>query len=395
VAKISSRLLEIKPSVTLAVTQKAQELRAKGADVLSFSAGEPDFDTPPHIVAAAKQALDDGMTRYTPVAGIPALRAAVAAESAAVRGPACEPSQVIVTVGAKHALFNFFQAVLDPGDVVVVPAPYWVSYPDQVLLAGGQPVFVETRAEDGFALRPEDLQKVAGPRTKAVVINTPSNPTGGVYSREQITAITRAALDLGLWVVADEVYRDLVYDDSEHVSPLTAAGADGAERVFVVDGVSKTYAMTGWRIGWGIGDPELIGAMNKIQGQSTSNPCSVAQAAALAGIEQEKGFLEEWRVQYQQRRDVMVAGLEAIPGVSCTLPQGAFYVLPEVSAYVEKLGRGASDVDLSTHLLEQANLATVPGSAFGAPGYIRLSYATSLELIEQGLERLTKALAAL
>lgn len=392
-AKISSRLLEIKPSVTLAVTQKAGELRARGADVISFSAGEPDFDTPAHIVEAAKRALDEGMTRYTPVAGIPALRQAVATESAAVRGIPCDPSQVIVTVGAKHALYNFFQAALDPGDVVVVPAPYWVSYPDQVLLAGGQPVFVETRAEDDFALTPEALEKVAGPRTKAVVLNTPSNPTGGVYSRQQIEAVTRKALDLGLWILADEVYRDLVYDGAEHVSPLTVAS--GHERVFVVDGVSKTYAMTGWRIGWGIGDPELIGAMNKIQGQSTSNPTAVAQAAARAGIEQPKGFLDEWRQQYQRRRDVMVEGLEAIPGVTCTRPQGAFYVLPDVSVYVDKLGRGASDVELATHLLEQANLATVPGSAFGAPGFIRLSYATSLELIEQGLDRMTKALAAL
>jgi len=395
VAKISSRLLEIKPSVTLAVTQKAGELRAKGIDVISLSAGEPDFATPAHIVAAAKQALDDGMTRYTPVAGIPALRQAVAKESAEARGVACDPSRVVVTVGAKHALFNFFQAVLDPGDVVVVPAPYWVSYPDQVLLAGGQPVFVQTRAEDGFALRPEDLEKVIGPKTKAVVINTPSNPTGGVYTREQTEAITRFALDRGLWVLSDEIYRDLVYEGAEHVSPLTAAGGEGAERVFVVDGVSKTYAMTGWRIGWGIGDPELIGAMSKIQGQSTSNPTSLAQAGALAAVEQPSDFLEEWCAQYRRRRDVIVQGLEAIPGVTCTVPQGAFYVLPDVSHYVERLGRGASDIELATLLLEKANVATVPGSAFGAPGFIRLSYATSLEMIEKGLERLAAAFAAL
>jgi len=394
-AKISSRLLEIKPSVTLAVTQKAGELRARGIDVISLSAGEPDFDTPPHIVAAAKQALDEGKTRYTPVAGIPELRRAVAEQSAGARGVACDPSQVVVTVGAKHALFNFFQAVLDPGDVVVVPAPYWVSYPDQVLLAGGQPVFVQTRPEDGFALRPEDLEKVLGPKTKAVVINTPSNPTGGVYTREQTEAITRFALDRGLWILSDEIYRDLVYEGAEHVSPLTVAGGEGAERVFVVDGVSKTYAMTGWRIGWGIGDPELIKAMSKIQGQSTSNPTSLAQAGALAAVERPCDFLEDWRAQYLERRDAIVRGLEAIPGVTCTVPQGAFYVLPDVSHYVEKLGRGASDIELATLLLEKANVATVPGSAFGAPGFIRLSYATSLELIEKGVERLAAALAAL
>jgi len=387
--------LEIKPSVTLTVTQKAGELRAKGVDVISLSAGEPDFDTPAHIIAAAKQALDDGMTRYTPVAGIPELRQAVADESAAVRRVACDPSRVIVTVGAKHALYNFFQAVLDPGDVVVIPAPYWVSYPDQVLLAGGQPVFAETRAEEEFSLGPDDLAKVLGPRTKAVVLNTPSNPTGGVYERERVEAVTRLALDRGLWIVADEIYRELVYDGAEHVSPLTVADGKGDERVFVVDGVSKTYAMTGWRIGWGIGDPDLIRALNKIQGQSTSNPTAMAQAAALAGVRQPRDFLDEWRAQYVRRRDAMIAGLEAIPGVTCTVPRGAFYALPDVSHYVEKLGRGASDVELATHLLDRAGVATVPGSAFGAPGYIRLSYATSLELIEKGLERMARALAAL
>lgn len=392
--KISSRLDNIKPSITLAVTQKAQELRSRGADVISFSAGEPDFATPGHIVEAAKKALDNGMTRYTPVAGIPELKKAVAAQSEEVRFVGCKPEQVIITVGAKHALYNFFQAVLDPGDQVVIPAPYWVSYPDQVLLAGGEPVFSETTAKNNWILTPQDLEKIAGPKTKAVIINTPSNPTGGLYSREAIEAITEKALSMGLWIVADEIYRDLIYDGVEHVSPLSVA-SDDAARVFVVDGVSKTYAMTGWRIGWGIGDPDVIKAMSKIQGQSTSNPASMAQAAALAAITTPADFLPGWLAEYKNRRDVIVEGLKAMPGVECVTPRGAFYVLPDVSAVLERMGGGVTDVDLATLLLEKALVATVPGSAFGAPGHLRFSYATSMDAIEAGIVRVGETLAKL
>ncbi len=380
--------------MTLAVTQKAQELRSRGADVISFSAGEPDFDTPGHIVEAAKKALDKGMTRYTPVAGIPELRQAVAAQSEEVRSVGCKPEQVIITVGAKHALYGFFQAVLDPGDQVVIPTPYWVSYPDQVLLAGGEPVFFETTAKNNWILTPQDLEKIAGPKTRAVVINTPSNPTGGLYSREATEAITEKALAMGLWIIADEIYRELIYDGIEHVSPLSVA-SDAAARVFVVDGVSKTYAMTGWRIGWGIGDPDVIKAMSKIQGQSTSNPASMAQAAALAAITTPADFLPGWLEEYKKRRDVIVKGLDAMPGVECVTPRGAFYVLPDVSAVLERMGGGVTDVDLATLLLEKALVATVPGSAFGAPGHLRFSYATSLDAIETGIARVGETLAEL
>ncbi len=392
--KTSSRLDKIRPSVTLAVTQKAQELRSRGADVISFSAGEPDFDTPGHIVEAAKKALDKGMTRYTPVAGIPELRQAVAAQSEEVRSVGCKPEQVIITVGAKHALYGFFQAVLDPGDQVVIPTPYWVSYPDQVLLAGGEPVFFETTAKNNWILTPQDLEKIAGPKTRAVVINTPSNPTGGLYSREATEAITEKALAMGLWIIADEIYRELIYDGIEHVSPLSVA-SDAAARVFVVDGVSKTYAMTGWRIGWGIGDPDVIKAMSKIQGQSTSNPASMAQAAALAAITTPADFLPGWLEEYKKRRDGIVKGLDAMPGVECVTPRGAFYVLPDVSAVLERMGGGVTDVDLATLLLEKALVATVPGSAFGAPGHLRFSYATSLDAIETGIARVGETLAEL
>ena len=392
--KISSRLDRIKPSPTLSVTQKAQELKARGIDVISFSAGEPDFDTPAHIVDAGVRAMRDGITRYTPVAGMPKLREAVAAQSQQVRGVPCAAKQVIVTVGAKQALYGFFQAVLNPGDEVVIPAPYWVSYPDQVLLAGGEPKIVATRAEDDWVLTPDALERAVGPRTVAVVLNTPSNPTGGLYSKEAVTAITRRAIELKLWIVADEIYRDLIYDGMGHVSPLSVAG-DGRERVFVVDGVSKTYAMTGWRIGWGIGDPEVISAMSTIQGQATSNASSMCQAAALAAVTEPADFLPGWRAEYAARRDAMVDGLNRMPGVTCRRPQGAFYVLPCVQEICARMGSGTTDVEVSTYLLEKGRVATVPGTAFGAPGYIRLSYATSMRNVEEGLKRVAEAFAAL
>jgi len=394
VGKISSRLNRIKPSPTLSVTQKAQELKARGIDVVSFSAGEPDFDTPPHIVDAAVRAMRDGVTRYTAVAGMPKLREAVAAQSQAVRGVPCAAKQVIVTSGAKHALYGFFHAVLNQGDEVVIPAPYWVSYPDQVMLAGGEPIIVETRAEDDWVLTPEALERVVTPRTVAVVINTPSNPTGGLYSAEAVAAITRRAVELKLWIVADEIYRDLIYDGMDHVSPLSVAG-DGKERVFVVDGVSKTYAMTGWRIGWGIGDPEVIAAMATIQGQETSNATSMSQAATITAITEPTGFLDGWRAEYAARRDAMVDGLNRMPGVTCRKPRGAFYVLPCVQEICARMGSAATDMEVATYLLEKGRVATVPGTAFGAPGYIRLSYATSMRNIEEGLKRVAEAFAAL
>ncbi|MDD5306480.1 MAG: pyridoxal phosphate-dependent aminotransferase [Deltaproteobacteria bacterium] len=393
--RISSRLGPIKPSPTLTVTQKAQELRAKGVDVISFSAGEPDFATPPHVVAACKKALDDGMTRYTPVAGIPALRKAVAEESARTRNVPCAPSNVVVTAGAKNALYSFFQAVLDPGDEVIVPAPYWVSYPDQILLAGGKPVIVETRSADGWVLTPAALKAAATARTKAVVINTPSNPTGAIYKDKAAAAITECALGLGMWIVSDEIYRDLVYDGLRHVSPLSLAGEAGRERVFVADGVSKSFAMTGWRIGWGIGPTDVMKAIDTIQGQSVSNATTMAQVAAAAALTGPRGFLEEWKDQYVERRDLMVRCLRAMPGMACEVPRGAFYVLADASGVIARMGKDADDIALANLLLDKARIAVVPGSAFGASGHIRFSYATSREAIEKGLARMAELLATI
>ncbi len=390
--KLASHLSRIKPSATLAVTQRAGELRAQGVDVISFSAGEPDFDTPPHIVEAAKSALDEGMTRYTPVAGIAPLREAVASQSARVRGVPCEPPNTIVSVGAKHVLYEFFAAILDPGDEVIIPAPYWVSYPDQVLLTGGEPVIVETTAADNFALSKEAFEKALTKKTKVLVLNTPSNPTGGVYSKEQVDALTNAAVDAGVYVLSDEIYRDLVYGDAAHVSPLEVVPEDKRELVFIADGVSKTYAMTGWRIGYGIGHPDIIKAMSKVQGQSTSNPTSIAQAGALKAITSEAPFIEEWKKAYAERRDLLVGRLNRMDGVECLLPGGAFYALPSFEGVLERMGKPGDDLALTAQLLEEAQVACVPGTAFGAPGHIRLSYATSIEAIEEGLTRIEGAL---
>jgi aspartate aminotransferase len=374
------------------VTQKAAALRSRGLDILSFSAGEPDFDTPEHIVAAAEEALRKGQTRYTATAGVPALRAAVAAESQLARGVPATADEVIVTVGAKHALYLLFQALLDPGDEVIVPAPYWVSYPDQVLLAGGVPVIAPTQAEENYELSVSTLEKLVTGRTKALVLNTPSNPTGSVYRRESLEKLTHFALEAGLVVVCDEIYRDLVYGEATHVSPLSLAPRDKRDLVFVVDGVSKTYAMTGWRIGWGIGQSDLIKAMTKIQGQEVSNPTSFAQMATLKALDGPKEFLKEWLAEYCLRRNLMVERLNAIPGLSCHLPQGAFYVLVNVKKVLSAMGPEATDVTLSDRLLDAAQVAVVPGSAFGAPGTIRLSYATSRQDIEMGVARLAEAI---
>jgi aspartate aminotransferase len=389
---LSDRLSRIAPSPTVVMTQRAAELRAEGVDVLSLSAGEPDFDTPPHIVQAAKEALDGGMTRYTAAPGIPELRQAVADQSASVRGVPCDPSRVIITVGAKHAIFEFFMAVLNPGDEVIIPAPFWVSYPDQVRLAGGVPVIAETSAEDSFTLTTETLDRLKTPRTKVVVLNTPNNPTGTVYTEAQVTALMTSAAADGIWVLTDEVYRDLVYDGEKSVSPLTVAPEQRRERVFVVDGVSKSFAMTGWRIGWGIGHPDVISGMTKLQGQSTTNATAVSQAAALTAITGPSDFMSDWNARYTERRDAIVDGLSRIDGVECRKPAGAFYVLPSVKGVLARLGEGTTDVALASRLLEESQVATVPGSAFGAPGHLRLSYATSLDIIKESVARMKRAI---
>jgi aspartate aminotransferase len=399
--KLASRLDPIKPSITLAVTAKAAALKAAGVDVISFGAGEPDFDTPTHIKAAVRDALErpqGGFGKYTDVAGLMVLRKAVAAELGAVHKVALDPEQILVSTGAKHSLYNLFMALLDPGDEVLIPAPYWVSYPDIVMMAEGRPVILPTRADNDFAVTAAQVRDACTPRTRAIVLNNPSNPTGAVYTRAQIEALAQVVVEKDLLIVSDDIYRQLVYGDAEYVS-IASISPEVARRTILIDGASKTYAMTGWRIGYTAGPVPLIKAMAKIQGQSTSNPTHVAQLAALAALTGPQECIAEMRKAFDERRIAMVKLLRAIPGVACREPKGAFYAFPDVSAYVgKKTPEGkllGDDVQLCDWLVEAGKVAVVPGSGFGAPGFVRLSYACSMQNIETGIDRLGKALAQL
>ena len=396
--KLASRLDPIKPSITLAVTAKAAKLKADGVDVVSFGAGEPDFDTPDHIKDAARASLDKGVGKYTEVGGILPLRKAIAAELSAVHKTTIEPDQVLVSSGAKHSLYNIFMALIDPGDEVLIPAPYWVSYPDMVMLAGGKPVILETKADDDFAVTAQQVAAAVTPKTRAIVLNNPSNPTGAVYTRAQIEALAKVVVEKNLIVISDDIYRQLVYGDAEYVS-IASVSPEVAKLCVLVDGVSKTYAMTGWRIGYTAGPQPLIKAMAKIQGQSTSNPTHIAQIATLAALTGPQDCVATMRKAFDERRKEMVKLLRAIPGVSCREPKGAFYAFPNVAAYVgKKTPQGtvlADDVQLCDWLVEVGKVAVVPGSGFGAPGFVRLSYACSMQNIQKGVGRMAEALATL
>ncbi|MEM9487498.1 MAG: pyridoxal phosphate-dependent aminotransferase [Myxococcota bacterium] len=396
--KLSSRLDRFQPSITLAITGKAKTLRAQGVDVLSFGAGEPDFDTPDHIKEAARQGLDKGVSKYTVVSGIAPLREAVATTLSAVHKVELSSDQVLVSVGGKHSYNNLCMALLDDGDEVIIPAPYWVSYPDIVKLAGGKPVIIETRAEDDFAVTPEALEAAITPRTKAMVLNSPSNPTGAVYSRQQLEALAEVVIKHGIWVISDDIYRSLVYGDTEYTSFASLSPEAGAHTI-LVDGVSKAYAMTGWRIGFTAGPRELIKGMAKLQGQTTSGATHIAQVAALAAISGSQDCVETMRQAFDKRRQLILELLRAIPGVTCREPRGAFYAFPNLGAYVgKKTPKGeklADDVALCSYVLDTGRVAIVPGSAFGAPGFARMSYACSEDDIRQGLARMGEALSQL
>jgi aspartate aminotransferase len=396
--RLASRLDVVVPSATLAINARAQMLRAQGVDVISFGAGEPDFDTPPNIAEAGVAAIHAGRTRYTPVAGIAELRAAVAAQSTAVRGVPAKPEHVVVTVGAKGALFNLAMCLFEPGDEVVIPAPYWVSYPEQVRLVGATAVFVETTLDMGWKLSPEALAAALSPRTKAVVLCTPSNPTGAAYTPAELEALAAVLRGHDCWIVLDEIYAALVYDGFEQRSMLSVA-PDLAPRVVVIDGVSKTYAMTGWRVGWSIAPTALSKAMEMVQSQGATSTATMAQWAALEALRSPPLALEEMRAIFSLRRDRLVAGLRALPGVRCGVPEGAFYAFAEVKAWLGRTtGSGrqlVNDLDIAAWLLDEAHVAVVPGSAFGAPGHMRLSYAVSVEQIDRALARIASALASL
>ena len=397
---LADRLKTLAPSSTLAVQAKAKELRARGIDVISFGAGEPDFDTPERIKDAAVAAMRRGQTKYTEVGGVPELRAAVCAKLQRDNGLAYEPADVLVSCGAKHTLFNIVTALVNPGDEVLVPSPFWVSYPEQVRLLGGVPVSVETREATGFDLDPDRLRAAVTPRTKLLVLNSPNNPTGAVFSGGALTDVATLAVDKNLWIVADECYESLTFE-GRHVS-VAALGPEVKARTVVVNTCSKAYAMTGWRIGYAAGPRELIRAMTDVQSQVTSNPSSVAQWAAVEALSGPQDEVAKMAGEFDRRRRLIVGGLNALPGVSCVMPKGAFYAFANVSGLFGRMwtreGRRtalAGSLDVAAFLLEQARVAVVPGLDFGSDAHVRLSYATSEALIREGLARMSAAIKTL
>ncbi len=395
--QLAKRLKAIKPSPTLSLNAKAKALAAKGEDVVSFAAGEPDFDTPAHIKAAAVAAIEAGFTKYTATGGIPELKAAISAKLKKDNALDYSPEQVLVSCGAKHSLYNLFQALLSPGDEVVIFSPYWVSYPDMVRLADGVPVIVETSVENGYAPDPKELRKALTPRTRAVVINSPSNPTGAVLSGDALTRIAEVVAGHDCLVVTDDIYEKLLYTGKPFQNIANVA-PELAPRVVTVNGFSKAFSMTGWRLGYTAGPKDLIGAMQMIQDQSTSNATSISQKAGVAALNGPMEPVETMRVEFQARRDLIVKGLNAIPGITCRLPEGAFYVFPDVQQLIGKRYKDKQvngSVHLSELLLEDFKLAAVPGEPFGAEGYLRFSFATARGTIEKGLQRLQQFVAQL
>ncbi|MFE3837491.1 pyridoxal phosphate-dependent aminotransferase [Pseudogemmobacter sonorensis] len=398
-AFLSDTLARVKPSATIAVTNKARELAAQGRDVIGLGAGEPDFDTPEHIREAGKRAIDAGKTRYTAVDGIPELKAAICAKFLKENGLTYVPQQVSVATGGKQILYNAFMATLNPGDEVVIPAPYWVSYPDMVLLAGGTPVTVTASLATDFKITPEALEAAITPRTKWFIFNSPSNPSGAAYSRAELKALTDVLLrHPQVWVMTDDMYEHLVFDDFEFVTPAQVEPAL-YDRTLTCNGVSKAYAMTGWRIGYAAGPLALIKAMANVQSQSTSNPCAISQWAALEALSGPQDFLPGFRAAFQRRRDLVVGMLNAAPGLTCPKPEGAFYVYPDISGCIGKTSpqgtRITDDEAFATALLEEEGVAVVFGAAFGLSPNFRVSYATSDEVLREACTRIQRFCAAL
>ena len=391
-AFLSDTLARVKPSPTIMMTNKTLELKAAGRDVIGLSAGEPDFDTPENIKAAAVAAIAAGKTKYTSVDGIPELKRAVCAKLKRDNGLDYEPAQVSIGTGGKQVLYNALMATLNPGDEVIIPAPYWVSYPDMVLLAGGEPVVIEGPLETGFKITPEALEAAITPRTKWLIFNSPSNPTGAGYSWDELKALTEVLMrHPQVHILSDDMYEHLVYDDFTF---CTVAEVEPGlyDRTLTVNGVSKAYAMTGWRIGYAAGPVELIGAMRKIQSQSTSNPCTISQWAALEALEGTQDFIAPNNALFKRRRDIVVSRLNAIPGITCPKPDGAFYVYPSIAGLIGKTSKGGTLIDsdeaFATALLEENDVAAVFGAAFGLSPNFRISYATSEENLEKACDRI-------
>jgi len=391
---LSPRAQNIKPSPTLAIDSRAKAMKASGIDVINFGVGEPDFDTPDNVKEAACKAIRDGFTKYTPVGGIDPLKDAIIEKFQQDNGLSYKREEILVSCGAKHSLYNIAQALYGPGDEVIIPSPYWVSYPDQVLLNDAKPVFVKTLESDSFVVRPEALEACITKNTKALILNSPSNPTGMLYNRKNLEKIAELAVKHNFYVISDEIYEKLVYDGSEHVS-IASLGDEIRARTIVVNGLSKSHAMTGWRLGYAAGPADLIKAMTNIQSQSTSNPNSMTQKAAVEALKGPQEFISTMRAEFDRRRKFVVSELNTIPGMSCIMPNGAFYAFPNTAKIYGARFRDKainSSTDLALYFLEEAKVALVHGEAFGADNYVRISYATSLDDISKGLERIRQAL---
>ncbi|HHP7229282.1 MAG TPA: pyridoxal phosphate-dependent aminotransferase [Xenococcaceae cyanobacterium] len=381
--KLAARVSQVTPSLTLAIAAKAKAMQAAGIDVCSFSTGEPDFPTPSHICQAAKKALDAGKTKYGPAAGEPLLREAIANKLRTDNNLDFAPENTIVTNGGKYSLYNLMQVLIEAEDEVIIPAPYWLSYPEMVKLAGGKPVIVETLGENNYKITPEQLKQAITPKSKLFVLNSPSNPTGSVYTPAEICALAQVILDHDLLVVSDEIYEKICYDGAEHLS-IAAVNPEIFQRTIVSNGFAKSYSMTGWRVGYAAAPIEIIQAMSLIQGHSTSNVCTFAQYGAIAALTESQDCVQEMVSAFAQRREVIYDGINRIPGLSCPKPDGAFYVFVDISK------TGQTSLEFCDNLLEAQQVAVVPGIAFGADHCIRMSYATDMKTIEVGIERLSK-----
>ncbi|TRV04637.1 MAG: pyridoxal phosphate-dependent aminotransferase [Microcystis wesenbergii Mw_MB_S_20031200_S109] len=386
--KLASRVNQVTPSLTLAIDSLAKEMKRNGEDVCSFSAGEPDFDTPTHIKAAAKKALDEGKTRYGPAAGEPGLRKAIAEKLLRDNQLAYNADNVIVTNGGKQSLYNLIMALIEAGDEVIIPAPYWLSYPEMVTLAGGTSVIVNTSLENHYKITPEQLEAAITPKTKLFVLNSPSNPTGIVYTPEEIAALAKIVVEKDILVVSDEIYEKILYDGAIHRS-IASFGPEIFQRSIISNGFAKAFSMTGWRVGYIAGPVEIVKAMTKIQGHSTSNVCTFAQYGAIAALESPQDCIEEMVKAFSERRQYILERVRGIPGLNCPTPNGAFYVFIDISQ------TGLKSRDFCQKLLESQKVAAIPGIAFGADDCIRLSYATDLKTIEKGFDRLDKFISTL
>lgn len=390
--KLAKRVSALTPSTTLAITAKAKEMKDKGIDVIGLGAGEPDFNTPIAIIEEAYAAMLSGQTKYTPSNGLPALRKAICDKLQKDQGISYSPSEVVVTNGAKHALYTLFQAILDPGNEVIIPTPYWVSYPEQVILAEGVPVFIEGYEHQQFKVTPDQIEAAITENTKAIIINSPSNPTGMIYSEQELKEIGDICLKHDILIVSDEIYEKLVYDGAKHVS-IAQLSPELKAQTIIINGVSKSHSMTGWRIGYAVGNKEIIDAMTNLASHSTSNPTTMAQIATIKAYEIGDAPVEEMKVAFEDRLNKTYERLVSIPGFTCVKPNGAFYLFPNVTEAAKMAGFNHVD-EFVTELLEKANVAVIPGSGFGSPENIRLSYATSQEQLDKALDRIEQFMKA-